>query len=232
MTGYGFVRLAVSSSNQIVAFNTTLTVPTEPPASGTLFLWPGLQPNTGGANYNTLNNGVLQPVLTWGPTCAPNAPSNSFASWWISAQYVNTYITSSSPNYAAYNGCHGGPGMDVAVGDNLQITMTLSGTSWDQVITDTRTGESVSYTIDMLGQAQNLAEFVIEDDGQAPVSDVIFTSTTLTFASAQASACQPIQLGTNDYFSAPQASTNGLQCCISKVILRAQGVAATSPDSP
>jgi len=63
-----------------------------------------------------------------------------------------------------------------------------------------------------MNQAQNLAEFVIEDDGQAPVSDVIFTSTTVTFASSQSSACQPQVRGTNDYFSAPQASSDGLHC--------------------
>lgn len=33
-------------------------------------------------------------------------------------------------------------------------------------------------------------------------------STTLTFASSQPSACQPEVSGTNDYFSAPQASSD------------------------
>ncbi|HXX67816.1 MAG TPA: hypothetical protein VEK07_11570 [Polyangiaceae bacterium] len=233
VNSFGFVRLVTSNDNQIVGFDTTLTVPTEPPPMGTLFLWPGLQPNPGGANFATLNNGVLQPVLTWGPTCAPNSPgTDPFASWWISAQYVNTFITDASANFAAYTGCHGGPGMDVAVGDNLDITMALSGMNWVQTVTDARSGTSVSYTIDMLGQAQNLAEFVIEPHGQEPVSDVIFTSTTITFASSQPSACQPQVRGTNDYFSAPQASSDGLHCCIAKVILRAEGVAATSPDTP
>lgn len=233
VNGSGFVRLVAANQNKIVGFNTTLAVPTQPPPMGTLFLWPGLQPNTGGANFATLNNGVLQPVLTWGPTCAPNSPpSNIFASWWISAQYVNTFITAASPNFAAYSGCHGGPGMDVEVGDALNITMVLSGSNWVQTVTDARSGGSVSYTLDMMGQAQNIAEFVIENDGQPPVSDVIFTSTTLTFASSEAPACQPQVRGTNDYFSAPQASSDGLHCCISKVILRAQGVAATSPDTP
>lgn len=233
VSGFGFVRLVTSNQNQIIGFDTTLTVPAEPPPMGTLFLWPGLQPNPGGANFATLNNGVLQPVLTWGPTCAPNSPgADPFASWWISAQYVNTFITDASANFAAYTGCHGGPGMDVAVGDDLNITMALSGVNWVQTVTDARTGASVSYTIDMLNQAQNLAEFVIEDDGQAPVSDVVFTSTTVTFASSQPAACQPQVRGTNDYFSAPQASSDGLRCCIAKVILRADGVAATSPDTP
>jgi len=152
VSGYGSVNVNVASNNQVVALVTTMTVPPEPPAgSGTLFLWPGIQPLTGGANFDVLNNGVLQPVLTWGGTCAPTAPEQSYASWWISGQYVNTYITSSSPNYASYNGCHGGTGMTVGVGDQLAITMRLQGTTWTQSVFDPRTGLSATYSIDMLG---------------------------------------------------------------------------------
>jgi hypothetical protein len=233
VNGYGAISTFTSAQNQIVALDTTLTVPTQPAASGTLFLWPGLQPDGPGSNDLPLNNGVLQPVLTWGPTCAPNSPGGDpYGSWWVSAQYVNTYLAKTSPDYADYGGCHGGPGMDVEVGDNLDISMILSGTNWVQTVTDARSGASVTYTIDMLGQEQDIAEFVIEGDSQEPVSDVIFTSTTLTFASSEPSACQPHVRGNNDYFSAPQASSDGLHCCIQKLILRAQGVAATSPDSP
>jgi len=207
-------------------------VPDAPAPSGTLFLWPGLQPVMGGANYSALDNGVLQPVLTWGPTCAPNAPAQSYKSWWVSAQYVNTYIASSSPNYAAYNGCHGGPGMNVTAGDTLDMHFALSGTDWTQTVVNRRNAQSVSYTIDMLGQSQGMAEFDIEGYSSNPVSDVIFTSSVITFASSAKSACQPDLRGTNDYFSAPRASADGLRCCIGKIILRAQGVAATTPNSP
>jgi hypothetical protein len=224
---YGWVRLGVAAS-PIVEFDTTMLVPETPPASGTLFLWPGLQPLRGGANYATLDNGVLQPVLTWGPTCAPNSPAQSYKSWWISGQYVNTYITSSSPNFASYDGCHGGPGMTVAVGDTLDMRFVLNGTAWTQTVTDRRTSQSVSYTLDMLGQAQSSAEFVIEEYSSKPVSDVVFTSTVITFASSAKSVCQPAQRGPNDYFSAPRVSADGLHCCIDKVILRAEGVAATT----
>ncbi len=230
---YGWVLLeAPTSNNKIVGFHTTMIVPDTPAATGTLFLWPGMQPLQGGANYAVLDNGVLQPVLTWGSTCAPNSPAQPYKSWWISGQYVNTYITSSSANYAAYNGCHGGPGMNVAVGDSLDMLFASSGTDWTQTVTNGRNSQSVSYTIDMLGQAQSTAEFVIEEYSSKPVSDVIFTSSIITFASAAKSACQPVQRGTNDYFSAPRASADGLRCCIDKVILRAEGVAATSPNSP
>jgi hypothetical protein len=231
-SGYGWVLLTppTSNNNQVVEFRTVLSVPATPPASGTLFLWPGLQPLRASTNFDALNNGVLQPVLTWGPTCAPGAPSQSYKSWWISGQYVNTNIQSSSPNYSAYHDCHGGPGMSVAVGDDLDLVFVLKGTEWTQTITNRRTSQSVAYTIDLLGQGQNMAEFVIEEYSSKPTSDVIFTSSVITFASPAKTACQPAQRGVNDAFSAPRASADGLRCCIDKVILRAEGVAATTPD--
>jgi hypothetical protein len=229
---YGTVGLFASSQNQVTRVQTTLAVPPEPPPTGTLFLWPGLQPLTSGANFAVLNNGVLQPVLTWGPTCAPAAPANAYASWWISAQYVNTNITKSSPNYAAYSGCHGGQGMAVGVGDELSISMVLSGTSWVQTVHDPSSGHDATFTIDMLGQAQNWAEFVIEEYSSAPVSEVVFTGTEVTFAESEPAACRPSYRGPDDYFSAPRSSQDGKTCCISRIILRAQGVAATSPNGP
>ncbi len=233
-SGYGWVLLTAptNSNNQVVEFRTVLSVPATPPASGTLFLWPGLQPIHASTNFDVLDNGVLQPVLTWGPTCAPGSPAQSYKSWWISGQYVNTNITSSSPNYSAYHDCHGGPGMTVAVGDDLDLVFALQGTSWTQTVTNRRTSQSVSYAIDLLGQGQNMAEFVVEEYSSTPVSDVIFTSSVITFASPAKTACQPAQRGVEDYFSAPRASADGLRCCIDKVILRAEGVAATSPNSP
>ena len=232
VNSYGFVRLAVASNNKIVELDTTMVVPETPDPSGTLFLWPGLQPVMGGANYSALDNGVLQPVLTWGSTCAPSSPAQPYKSWWISAQYVNTFITSSSANYAAYHGCHGGAGMNVAVGDTLDMRFVLSGADWTQTVTNRRNAQSVSYAIDMLGQAQGIAEFDIEEYSSKPVSDVVFTSSVITFASAAKSACQPDLRGTNDYFSAPHTSADGLRCCIGKIILRAEGVTATTPNSP
>jgi hypothetical protein len=231
---YGWVLLTAptNNNNQVVEFRTVLSIPATPPASGTLFLWPGLQPIHASTNFDVLDNGVLQPVLTWGPTCAPGSPAQSYNSWWISGQYVNTNITSSSANYSAYHDCHGGPGMTVAVGDDLDLVFALKDTSWTQTVTNRRTSQSVSYTIDLLGQGQNMAEFVIEEYSSKPVSDVIFTSSVVTFASPAQTACQPAQRGINDYFSAPRASADGLRCCIDKVILRAEGVAATTPDSP
>ncbi|HEY5376434.1 MAG TPA: hypothetical protein VIK01_22295, partial [Polyangiaceae bacterium] len=201
--GYGFVAIAVSSTNQILSLSTTLAVPAQPNQNtGTLFLWPGLQP--GGANYEPIDNGVLQPVLTWGPTCAPNSPKDAYASWWVSAQYVNTF-----GKYAGYTGCTGGDGMNVQTGDALKMVMTLSGSVWHQTVTDTNAQHSVSYDVDMLGQAQNSAEFVIEMYTEPPVADVVFTATTVTFENPEPASCQPSTRGMNDFFTNPHASADG-----------------------
>jgi hypothetical protein len=225
---YGDIEYTLSTQNEFVELQTTLAVPGAPPPSGTVFLWPGLQWLRGKDPAN-IGNGVLQSVLTWGSTCAPGAP-NDFSSWWISAQYVNLY----SPAQG-HSGCLGGSGMDVKVADALDITMTLSGTVWTQVVVDKQTSHSVNYSIDMLGQVQDWAIFTIEQPtgggNVAPAGDVVFTQTVLTFASPVTS-CQPSTRGVNDYFSAPEISSDGLHCCFSKLILRAQGVAATTPNSP
>lgn len=213
----GNVEFTASGQTHITSLTTTLTVPPKPASqNGTLFLWPGLEPLT--QNINSL--GVLQPVLTWGGTCAPGAP-NDYNSWWISGQYV-TYTTN----------CAGGPGMDVAAGDQLNLAITLSGTTWTQTITDVQSGKTVTFDQDLKGQAQGWAIFEIESDGVEPTADVIFTSTTLTFADSDSSACQPSSFGANDYYSAPVTSTDGKSCCVSKIILRANGVAPTSPNTP
>ena len=217
VTGYGTVLISTGSKNQIVRLQTSIGVPAEPPPSGTLFLWPGLQPD--GANFDPIDNGVLQPVLTWGPSCAPGKQPRAYSTWWISGQYVNT--NGSNP---AYTGCEGGPVMSVDVGDTLNIDMALAGTIWTQTVTDTETGQSVAYSIDMMNQAQTLAYFVIEEYSSAPTSDVIFTDNTITFGSADAADCELTMRGQNDYVSIPVPSSDGRSCAIAEVILRAQGV--------
>jgi hypothetical protein len=217
ITGYGTVSFMANSKNQIVRLQTTLTVPAEPPASGTLFLWPGLQPN--GANFLPIDNGVLQPVLTWGPSCAPGTQPRAYSTWWISGQYVNT--NGSDPGYI---GCYGGTVMSVKVGDQLNIDMQLAGTIWKQTVTDAETGKSVTFSFDMMGQAQNIAYFVIEEYSSAPVSEVIFTNTTITYGAADSADCKLAMRGQTDYVSVPVSSSNGLDCTVQEIILRAQGI--------
>jgi len=217
VTGYGTVLFSVNAKNQIVRLQTTMVVPPQPPASGTLFLWPGLQPN--GANFQPIDNGVLQPVLTWGPSCAPGKQPRSYSTWWISGQYVNT--NGSDPGYT---GCQGGPIISVAVGDALDIDMVLAGTVWTQTVTDAQTGQSVSYPIDLMNQAQNLAYFVIEEYSSAPVSPVVFMNTTITYGMPDAADCKLAMRGQTDHVSVPVASSDGLTCAIQQIILRAQGI--------
>ncbi|HEY2517710.1 MAG TPA: hypothetical protein VGI39_42870 [Polyangiaceae bacterium] len=219
VSGYGFVSIDSPPSDPIVSVSTTLLVPPAPPASGTVFLWPGLQAASSGANYDPIDNGVLQPVVTWGPTCAPNSPSSSYASWWVSAQYVNTIGKDQG-----YTGCQGGTGMNVAVGDRLRMTMTLSGHVWTESVVDARTGQSVTFQIDMQGQSQNYAEFAIEGYMQGPTVPVQFTDTVVTMTSPSPGACQPMQRGATDTFSTPRISPDGKTCCYDAITLHPQGI--------
>jgi uncharacterized protein (TIGR03437 family) len=86
----------VAPPNQVVGLETSLLVPPAPPVptqqGAALFLWPGIDPTSNSANFLPINNGVLQPVLSWGPSCAPTSQPPPFSSWWISAQYVNTEV--------------------------------------------------------------------------------------------------------------------------------------------
>jgi hypothetical protein len=223
VTGFGFVEVDVNPDNRIIGLQTTLAVPALPPESGTLFLWPGLQPQVGGADYDPIGNGVLQPVLAWGTSCAPGTQPVMYSTWWISAQYLDTSGTD-----PALMGCYGGPVMPAAVAASLRITMTLSGTTWVQtVVTEgTTPPSSVAFAEDLLGQAQNRAEFVIEGYSAAPVSDVVFTNTTITFASPDLLDCAVARRGENDFVSTPELSSDGLRCFIATIVLRAKGIPA------
>ena len=216
---YGNVYFTSSTRTQIVRLQTTLIVPPQPPASGTLFLWPGLQPLTGSANFQPINTGVLQPVLTWGNSCAPGTQPRAYSTWWISAQYVNT-----NGSVAGYTGCSGGPVMTVAVGDQLNIDMELAGTVWNQTVTDGQTGTAVAFSKDMAGQAQNWALFSVEEYSSAPVSGVTFMNTVITYGASDAAHCKLDTRGPNDFVSVPQASSDGLQCSIEEIVLRAKGI--------
>jgi len=217
VSGYGTVMFWAKTPHQLVRLQTTMVVPPKPPASGTLFLWPGIDPD--GANFLPIDNGVLQPVLTWGPACAPGTQPRAYSTWWISGQYVNT-----NGNVSGYTDCHGGPIMSVNVCDTLNMDIALNGTVWTQTITDVQTGQTVTYSLDMQNQAQNLAYFVIEEYSSTPVSEVIFTDTTLTFDSPDTADCKVSARGQTDYISTPVASNGGLQCSIQQIILRAQGI--------
>lgn len=222
--GNGNTNLQTSGEVEFLSVKSTLIVPSEPtPTRGTLFLWPGLQPLR---PDQTVGYGVLQPVLTWGTSCAPGSLSTSDG-WWISAQHV------SAPPGSIRPVCKGGKVMKVEVGDKLDIDMTLNGTTWTQTVTNQRNGESVDYSNDLKGQKQQWLLHQIETPtATQPVDDVIFTDVVAKLSTSQPKACFPNAKGEDDYFSPPRASADGETCCIAKIILRASGVAATSPDTP
>lgn len=220
---YAAVKYTAPSGNEIVDFKMVLAVPKKPAMQGVLFIWPGLQ-SLGRRDPARLGNGILQPVLTWGSSCAPSLPSD-LSNWWISGMYVNV-----STNAAGPTGCAGGRSMSVNVGDMLAIDIVLDGTNWTQVVTDQKTNAKVDFTIDLKNQEQDWATWAIEEpqgSNVKPAEDVVFTKSVLTFKMPVMS-CQPSQRGPNDYYSAPRMSADGLRCCYDKVVLRAQGVPAST----
>jgi hypothetical protein len=221
---YAAVKYLAAAGNQILSLKTTLLVPKTPTQKQTLFIWPGLQCNNG-KDPARIGNGILQPVLTWGPSCNPKLPSDSYTSWWMAAMYVNVSTAAAGPT-----GCAGGDFMSTALGDLLQIDMSVTGTAWKQTILDMQTMKSVDFTIDLKGQVQNWATWAIEvPQGESimPNDNVVFTQSVLTFESPVTS-CQPSQHGPNDYFSAPIRSMDGRNCCYDKIILRARGAPVTT----
>jgi hypothetical protein len=91
-------------------------------------------------------------------------------------------------------------------------------------VTDQQTNQTVTYSIDMLEQAQNLAYSVIQEYSSAPVSEVIFTNNSITFDTADASDCKLTARGQTDYVSVPVPSSDGRTCSIAEIILRAEGI--------
>lgn len=213
----------VAPPNQVVGLQSTLTVPPAPPvpanAGAALFLWPGLDPATNSVNFLPINNGVLQPVLSWGPSCAPISQPVPFSSWWISGQYVNTF-----GNDPGYTGCFSGNSMLVNPGDFLLLNISLDPTSgvWLQTVTDSNTNQSVTFSMNMQGQGQNWSYFAMEEWYGAVINTpVTFTNTTITFQSPDsANWCSPSQGANNAYIMTPPTPQNsGTQCFIGSVVL-------------
>jgi len=210
------IMLTVPPPNKVSRFVTTLHVPKQPSSRSTLFIWPGLQ-HSGGADPGRIGNGVLQPVLTWGPSCARSAPpsASSYSSWWVSAMYVNVSTSAAGPT-----GCAGGDSMDVAVGDRLLMDFFVKDKEWTQEVTNLTNMKKIDFTIDLKGQDQNWVIWDIEVPSQArPAEDTIFEKSVLTFTEPVKS-CQPTSAAEVDYFSAPVKSPDGMSCCFEKMVLK------------
>lgn len=205
----------VAPPNRIVNFKTTMLVPKTPTQRSTLFIWPGLQ-HSGGADPGRIRNGVLQPVLTWGPSCSRTA-SNNYMNWSIAGMYVNLSSSAAGPS-----GCASGASLQAVPGERLDVDFNLSGTTWTQTITSRTSMKKVDFTIDLKGQDQNWAIWDIETPGSSrPAEDTLFEKSVVTMAQPVTS-CQPSIAAKVDYFSAPILSPDGLHCCFETVILKQQ----------
>jgi hypothetical protein len=204
-----------------------LAVPAEPPPNGQIFIWPGIQPTPNGMNLQPIGNGALIPALTWGPSCAPGAPT-SYSSWWIAPVYSN--ISSSDPQYA---GCHAGKVVLARPEQSIDIELHLEGTKWVQKIVNRETMEASELSLDLKGQAQGRVFFDIElQTSNKPTEDIVLTNTVLSMDMSDPNACQPVMRGMNDFASKPRVSSDGKHCCIDRIVLRASGVMATTTDPP
>jgi hypothetical protein len=222
---HGLVEYHTAEENEFVGVHATLIVPAKPAPSGVIFAWPGTQAFADSKTYAPVRGGVLQPVLTWGQSCVPGAlPGHS--TWWISPVYVN-----SETSIPELNGCHGGPVITVDVGDRLDLDMRLDGTNWDQKVVDMNSQKSTTFRIDLRGQQQQRTLFWIELKTSAkPTEDIIFEDVVLTMRTPEPGACVLNNRGMNDYVTKSRVSADGLHCCIDRIVLRANGVPATTQD--
>jgi hypothetical protein len=220
-SGYdGNVTVFAALRNEVISLTTTIVVPDPPVRSpkhdGTVFLWPGLQPHPDYANFLPIDNGVLQPVLTWGPSCAPGVKPGG---WWISPQYVNTV-----GDLMGYRGCFGGAIVAVNPKDELVISMSLEGTVWAQKVTNPKTTETTSFRTNLAGQAQAYARFQIEPHDGALGPDVTFLKTTIGFARPDPDNCELREKGTDDVVVARVLADDKQSCAFAKIVLKGPGV--------
>jgi hypothetical protein len=223
----GQVGFLAAAGNEIVSLNTKLVVPAKPQTGGTLFLWPGLQPRPDDANYWPIGNGVLQSVLTWGPSCAPGDRPKGGPSWWISGQYVNDL-----GNTMGYQGCQGGTIIGVSSMDTLLINISLVRSIWRQTILNLRNNDSTGFHAGLADQAQGIARFYIEAFDGAISPDVTFLETTIGFAHPHLNNCSLDERGPGDVVTKPVIVDNGLSCYIEKIVLKAPSGAQPAKAHP
>jgi hypothetical protein len=217
----GRVGLVAAVGNEIVSLTTKLVVPQPPNRSanpnGTLFLWPGLQPREDDANYLPIGNGVLQPVATWGPSCAPGPHPED--GWWASGQYVNTV-----GDFMGYQGCFSGPIVSASPKDLLLMTISRFSSMWSQTILNLNTGKSTGFHANLAGQVQGRARFYIEPDPGVKSADITFLETIIGFALPHSDNCQLDEHGPADVVTPPVIIANGQSCYIANIVLKGPGV--------
>jgi hypothetical protein len=109
--------------------------------------------------------------------------------------------------------------------------MRLDGTTWNQTVVDLNSKKSTKFPIDLRGQLQQRTLFEIElKTGAKPTEDIIFEHIVLTMQNAEPGACALNNRGMTDYATNSRVSADGLHCCIDRIVLRADGVPATTQD--
>ena len=209
------MEIDIPATNSITGFTMTTTVPPLPTdKTGQLYIWLGLQ--TGGSGPATL----LQPLLIYGPgNCQASQDTSAeanYGTWYVEGYNVN-------PNGT----CGGGNLMAVAPGDTLTMDITQTSASagtYLQTITDTTTGQSVSWSITSAGVQFLRAMITVEVDngntGLATSAPIAFSNITLTLANPQSGNwCNPAQLGSTDTMTVGVISADTKSCSISKVTL-------------
>lgn len=209
-----------TAGNQIVRLQTNLVTPPKPANIGTIFVWPGLQPDPSAAHYLPIGNGVLQPVLTWGPSCAPTPTAQplAYSTWWISGQYVNT---SSDAQDRVHKGCLSGDYFSANPGDLIYVDMVFDRNSglWTQTLTNGSSHKTATYSIYMNQQEQNIAYFMIEEyDNAHLLQPATFLNTKITYLLPDPNAC--VYSGSSPTVSRPYSDASGLNCSIDSIILK------------
>ena len=177
-------------------------MPAKPPDANLLFIWPGLQ--------GPDNDGVLQPVLVWGPTTCVSKQTNpppDYSTWWIAGFYVD-------------DDCYVGRSMSVNVGDALDLDLALNQNVWTMTMTDINTGERTTHFYDLQGRPQNWAIFSVEPYGQYPIDPVYFGASTIKFAKPRKSGCTLFDIGQNNAITDVELSDDKLSCTFAGLVLR------------
>ncbi|KAJ3250386.1 hypothetical protein HDU77_006720 [Chytriomyces hyalinus] len=236
------------AGNSFSAFKATMVVPQQPVKPGSYFIWLGLESTSSSANYKPVGNGVLQPVLTFGHSCAPNTDqiANPNGTWYVSGLYVNL---GQDNNFPEAFGCKGGNVMDVMPGDHLVSSITrMPGSSiWVQTITNkgkacqpqsggvplSKNGKdcSVQFSYDMMNQAQTFAILEVELLHNATVDfnvefrDILLSTDTRDSSVDSGAFCSSAAvLGTVEKCSDIKLREDGLLCKVHSCVFQASRV--------
>ncbi|KAJ3240343.1 hypothetical protein HDU81_004011 [Chytriomyces hyalinus] len=240
-----FFWVLEDANNSFNAFEATMVVPQQPVKPGSYFIWLGLESTSSSTNYKPVGNGVLQPVLTFGHSCAPNKDqiANPNGTWYVSGLYVNL---GQDNNFPDAFGCKGGNIMDVMPGDHLVSSIArMSGSStWVQTITNkgkacqsqsggvplSKNGKdcSVQFSYDIKNQAQTFAILEVELLHNATVDfNVEFRDIQLSVdvrdssADSGAFCSDAAVLGTVEKCTDIKLSDDGLLCKVHSCVFQA-----------